>query len=832
MKRFESNQKMVAASYQPKLHYKMFKAGKIWTTVGISVLFVGGFALSQPTHSVHADTTSTEINNTKLATIQDQSATSATDQTFNVTLAAGMTAPTWTASDFVTTLTDAQANTYAVSLSAQGLAALQAVNPHEKLTSANIQSGVLTVDQTTATPDTEAQTSSQTSSTTQAVQQAAASHNVDTSNSEQSQSVADENEQTQPATGNAAQAQTSASDTTQAKTITGNATQPTSTTTRTDLGDATSQQVTTAKQKASADYAATKTPQQVTAASAPADQATASIKSSVDRVGYGSGITGFKLTVNMNNVKAGDVITYTIPTTQTDNLHNGIFTLDNVQGFASEAVGTVKQTILANGNVLVTNTINQAGTFAQEVSFTQRDNYSGQSLLPVGDVVNTVDIYVNGTKQVGGSATFTQTVTPTADIQTPTRLYPDTTIKGILPNIDYVWELPINEDTGILNDYYRASRVNSAVNYGTVITVPVPTGFVLNADLTSQVNGFGDATTITQPDGAGGDVLITVPKGSGSQYYYFDAAYRIAGHFDVAQSDTDTTLTANGAITMVQKINDAGDTIEFDGGTWQDILLATDSTQGALVSATANGNDGANPTQLVLGGDTPNSLLQYQVAYQSASATDHATITMTVPDGMAVTKIVTPVGGVTSSVYMPGTTQYSYVLTLTDGQTVSGTVSAGGTVTSDTPITQAVFTPNYLAPGAKSGVFKLQGELSSKVSVGETFTVTVKFAVDTAQAEKSVTETLTGPIAWVDIDTNNSHTQTAPGEGQGSMLVVWGAQTSAGQNVYKIYEPIFYYDLPKAFAIDGVKNNGNATVTFGESASGDTVVKVDYTGTG
>ncbi len=59
---------------------------------------------------------------------------------------------------------------------------------------------------------------------------------------------------------------------------------------------------------------------------------------------------------------------------------------------------------------------------------------------------------------------------------------------------------------------YAIGQVNSAVNYGTTIRVPVPRYFTLDESATAARNGFSDETTITQPGGASSDIVITVPK--------------------------------------------------------------------------------------------------------------------------------------------------------------------------------------------------------------------------------------------------------------------------------------------------------------------------------
>ncbi|WP_205004441.1 MBG domain-containing protein [Loigolactobacillus bifermentans] len=72
---------------------------------------------------------------------------SATDPTaYDVTLSNGLTTPTdWTSTDFVRSDTSENAGTYAVTLSATGLAKLQAANPNYTVTAADVTAGSFTI---------------------------------------------------------------------------------------------------------------------------------------------------------------------------------------------------------------------------------------------------------------------------------------------------------------------------------------------------------------------------------------------------------------------------------------------------------------------------------------------------------------------------------------------------------------------------------------------------------------------------------------------------------------------------------------------------------------
>ena len=853
MQKKQVDSRLQRALYQEKRHFKMFKTGKLWATVGISLLFGAGFALTQPSTTAFAATAETTTATSQIATIASQTVTSPTAQLPQVTLASGWTAPTWQAADFDITAVAGKANTYTATLSAQGIAALQAANPNAKITAQNVQAGTLTVQDTTAqstaaksttTTTDQLPTDSQASAKVAAAQTSTTANNsaasVDSSTSHQSTTATDSDQQSD-ATKSTASAP--------AVTALG--------------GAATQADIDKAKTTAESAMKKTGQAQVITAMSGePQDTDTpstskASITSSTDKIGYGSGVSdSFTLTITMTGVSAGDKVTFTLPTTPTKQFVNGAFSLQSVQDFHSPDQGTVEKVTNPDGTITVTDTIKVGGNYTQKVTLSLYNNYAGQALLTVGDTPYTVNVAVNG-KQTG-STTFTMTVNPQVFLKTPTQTHPNTSVKGLLPNTDYVWEVPVNEGDGVLDQWYQSPRVNSAVNYGTTITIPTPAGFVLNQALTDTLNsakpgsastlGTTDNTTIKQVGGAGGDIIITVPKGSGSQYYDMNPAYRLAGHFETTQAATDTTLTAAGPVTMVQQIDNAGTTKTYTADPWKAVILGTGTTQGANVITTANGNSNDNtynptdPKQLVLNqdpSDDPDHLLQYSFQYHAAAAANNVAIRMTVPDGMAVNKIEVPAAGVSSSIYMPGTTSYSYVLTFADGTTATGTVAPGGTVTSTKNIRTVVFTPDSLAPGATSGNFKFDGTLlpiyddGTAVRNGDqlTGTIDMSLAGGDYSGANSFTQTVAGPIAWPNVASNFSHTETAPGKGQGSIIGIWGAESAVGQNTYSVYEPIFYFDIPSAFVVDGVENAQDAVITTGTADNGDTVVKVDFTGT-
>ncbi|QGG60268.1 MucBP domain-containing protein [Loigolactobacillus bifermentans] len=840
-------EKMMAMTGDTTRHFKLYKSGKIWVIAGLATV-----SFTVAPQAVQAATTAEPATQTVTTNATDPASSAASSQT---TVSAASSA---TASAAASSASDSVASSASSSTSDSVASAAQATSQAatSSASAANTEQATQTV-VSAATSDATIATSSAAASV-----QSAATNAVTT--------VQNTTSSTAAASGSVTAATATSTATTSTSSVAGVAT-PASAATSSAVAvtalpaTATQADIAAAKAQASTAYQTTGQAQLVTMKSPEqASAATASIVSSATNIGYGSNLTSFTLTVTMNNLVAGDEVSYTLPTGFIRTFINGTIQLGSVQDFATDAdgnaAGTVTQVKNADGSITVTDHFNQASAqTVQVVTLNLMSNYAGQmigqgetytdqTLLTVGDRTYTVDVYVNGNQQASGSASFTQTITPTAHVETPTQTYPNTSVKGLLPDTDYVWSVPIKQSDGIYDDTDQALRVNQVVNAGTVITIPAPAGFELNQELTDELNAFSDQTTIAQPDGVGGAIVITVPKGSGSQSYYGDPAYRIAGHFKTTQAATDTTLTAAGAVTMVQQVVNAAGELDTDTYTaaspWTATILGTDSTQNVGTITSALGNSSVNSKQLLLDQDPsndPKTLLQFNAQYHAAAGTNNATITLTVPDGLTINQIAVPAGGVTRAYYMLGTTSYGYQLTLADGTTETGTVAAGGTITSQGVIRTAVLTPNYLAPGATSANFELSGTLAtqyddgSAVAIGDQLTSAITMTVAGSAASDPATFTQTvvgGSIAWVDVDDYSTHSELAPGKGQGSAFSVYGTTSSLGQNVMQLDEPIFYFVIPSAFVVDKVINYQNAVVSNSTDDHGDTVVKVDFTRTG
>lgn len=802
---------------EEKRHYKLYKNGKAWVTAGISLLFAGTLMMTKPA-AVHADVVKTTVQTPAqtIATVQNQTAPSKDSITFGVQLAPGLKAPEWVAGDFTSVPVEGQTDRYTLTLSAQGLAALQAANPAMTIAENQIAAGTLTVaapdktQEATATP-----TTAQSTDTTAAQQPVANIASAET-----------------PKTMPAAQSDQPQSEET------------------TNLGDATPAEVDAAKTKAAAAYQTTNVPQKVAAsAGVAATSATGKVTLSSTKVGYGSGLDKLTITYTMTDAEEGDDFAITLPA------NSSVLAFQGFNSLAS-AVGTTTKVPNADGTLTVTNhfTMSVPGTTVQTITYTLNPNALGQAspISDVGTSIVQVSYVIDGVDQ--GSQNLEVTVNPTARVKAPARTDPTTNpVKAVLPSTHYVYTFAVNENTGVRDDSDASGAVNSAVNYGTTITIPVPAGFTLDEAATAALNqvtlNSGDTTTITQPGGTGKDIIITVPKGKGAQNWNNVPGYKLVGQFDTTQQATDQTLTAAGPAVVAQKTDETGTTKTFTAdAAWTETILGTDSTPTVAGNVGAFGNNSKAATKLVLDSDPtndPSVLNSFSFNYQSPSATPDAKITLDIPDGLDATSVSVPVSGDAKHRYLPGTTEYVYTMTLADGTTATGTVAAGGTVKPQaaSAIRSIVFTPNILVPGASSddkysdGSFQVYGTLASKYDDGTTsvqngdvlsskITLAVPGTADVAVSQ--VDQTVSTPVSTAKI--YPYILSSKPGD-DGMQFDIYGTDPKLGQTTNKIYEPIIYYVLPSVTAVESITGTQDARVTQSLAPDGRVIVTIDYTGT-
>ncbi|MCH5461341.1 KxYKxGKxW signal peptide domain-containing protein [Lactobacillus sp. LC28-10] len=785
-----------------KEHYKAYKAGSRWVYASLASLALGAGLLLGSSTTTYADTTANDTQEPNETVSNNSAATAQT--TSSVTLKSG---------DNTQTAADATA------------------------TSGSVNGTSDSNDSSSAATNA---TYSASSTAEKAVKQATQNTPATTSESE-------------AATSDTAAQQATA---TQAKTSK-------------TLVNPTEDQLNAAKATADAAYAATQEPQEIDAVD-PASVAPLTISSTA--VGYGSNAQS-PLTLTLQiNAKAGDVYKINIPA------DDATYKFDTAVPLAS-AAGTTTTDNNSDGSHTITDIFTTNSTTTQPIKIDLNDNYTYQ-LSPMADagktITKTITYSVNGVDQT--PITFTQTIQPTANLSTVSLLYPNShTVTEILPNQNYVFGVSVNEADGVKDDGGTTARVNSAVNYGGAeINIPVPTGFVLDANSTNEINGIGDGTTITQPGGKGTNIVINVPAGKGNQARDAAPEYKLVGAFDVSQTATDQTLTANGNVTFSQVINADGTKLTDSADPWSVTILPAnaDATQGTNVVLTSMGNSSLASDKLEFeqdSSDDPQYLNSFGFKFDSAAEAQNAKLTMTIPSGLDVTSIKTPVQGISSTSYLPDTSSWTFTFTLADGTTQTGTVNAGeeAKVTGNSAIRTAVFTPNKLAPGSyaddlgTSNSFLLAGQLSTTyddgtaVKNGDQLTSSVDMTYDakgTSQeaTKSSATQTIVDNIAIA--QGTLVKRSSAPGN-QSAGTLETRYNDGKGQTTNKIYEPTFYFVIPKVTTVSSINSlwwtndplaNPSTTDPTGKlltqatgakvseftADNGQTVVKIDYAGTG
>ena len=316
------------------------------------------------------------------------------------------------------------------------------------------------------------------------------------------------------------------------------------------------------------------------------------------------------------------------------------------------------------------------------------NNYNGQGRpsTTIKDGIYDQNIYWSRSSQAdptkvteNSSLSFTRKVETGFNKPTFNLTAPDgNKVSALVPDTDYQFTLKLNQGTGLngLTDF-TAAQINSARNYGSVITIPVPEGFVLNQDISVKNSQIGDKTTIKQVGGAGGDIIITVPKGSGRQGFESAPGYVIVGRF-INHPETTSTFTAAGNITVTEQVLTKDGTKEIKAvlPPWQITLKgAKDKPSEGQFGVQAWGNNNGNiftqtvPTKIAnYFNFTNNSALAYE---------NNLHLTFDFDDGLAINALSTPK---INDIDRYGTRSYTYTLTLTDGTKVTGTIDAGGKI--------------------------------------------------------------------------------------------------------------------------------------------------------
>ena len=594
--------------------------------------------------------------------------------------------------------------------------------------------------------------------------------------------------------------------------------------------------------------------------------------------------------LNATNVNSGDKIVIKVKKS-------------SAYGFAKEnfPIGTVKESDQGDYRIFELD-INTTGKFEYKITAKRTNNYQGQA-SPMQDTgVTTKDIQwsINGEDQAPLS--FKQTIIPEL-ISNGVSLAKATGDKNtdfteVAPNEDYNFVYYMGENDGLVHDgSYMAGIVNSAVNYGTTITIPVPENFLLNQEVSDKANKERGLTdfTMTQ-DGMGKDVIITVPKGQSAQGWNSGGRYyTLTGKFVYDQiPEEPTTVTAKGDSVIEQIYTSDGQRITAKGKPFS-VTISGKKGRPASGPLSLSVSGAISNNQLLLDSNPNNDPVAvnwfgYSNDYDNI---ENAKIKLDLADGLYVTGIKTPkdLGTVYNNI---GNIQsYTYEMTLTNGQKITGTVKAGDIAKSTATTTDAdnnqtiigirsiVFTPdtntigkdtktdNLPNPGRivdqedridgknPSNVFIALGHLShtydngSQVKANDKLTSSItifgsNFRPDRYNNKPVVSYTTSNTQTVFDtsqykasLSVYNSpdYTSTQPGKEKAGTISL---NNGDGRSNYDyIFEPIFYYVVPhnavySGGAIGSLNHNGDdrpEPVVSTYFVNGHQIVKLDYSNT-
>ncbi|MEY8441030.1 MBG domain-containing protein [Lactobacillaceae bacterium 24-114] len=531
------------------------------------------------------------------------------------------------------------------------------------------------------------------------------------------------------------------------------------------------------------------------------------------------------------------------------------------------AYGSASQTTEGNNNVITFNFVTSATV--NPIITIPSDNGYGAKGTPMSISYPTeepITWTVNGVEQQ--STNLLIDINPIWNPTPLTRTDPNpnstspTALKKMIPNFKTVYQFKVNENNGVTSSTtYSSSVVNSAVNYGTIITIPMPKGFVLDQSATMALNNFGDQTTVTQ---SGNNIIINVPKGSGKQGYNSPSTgYQIVGTYNIPMPSTATTLTADAPITIVQNLDESGTyTKNYTGETVSEDFYGADET--IPLGNMAMSSQAAYSTAQLLNNGQKQVVSYFGITNGSISSfSDYSsTITLTFDSDLGVTEIKTPT--------MVGTSNYRYTITYADGSTSTGQVDAGQTISGGSVITKIEINPDNfeITSGTSTSLpsnnftnqtqtqtnaFEAYGSIATTVPVGTKLYSNMSFSgvVTTGGTTQFLTASLSKPVEQVvltpseltsNIGVWSNQQSTAAGQQNAATLSVSAPFVSI--QTRNVYEPIFYYVLPEWFSYNSItslnSNNGVtgepkitvfAVPTDVEGLSRQ-VVKIDYTGTG
>ena len=526
------------------------------------------------------------------------------------------------------------------------------------------------------------------------------------------------------------------------------------------------------------------------------------------------------------------------------------------------------------------------------------NNYSGQPMATASNAIDPAGAVKREIKwgyqdpaagSVANQSLFFTTVIKSAMHPRLTQVKPDAkSVTQLQTNTTYDFELDINQVTGLQNDTsYSANQVNSAVNLGTTITIPVPGEFVIDPTASLRASGLTPAEATISQAKAGDAIVIQLAPGTGSQNYQYKTGYHLVGKFMQPVTPFENKVfKADGQIQIVQTVrtvDGSGTLTATVDQPWTVNLVGPQVTpkQGELMTQVV-GNNGSK----ALFQTQPTTIVNYFGFKNntSISFTNSLHLQVGFDADLAVRGIKTP--GV-NDVLRPGLTAYQYVIEVVDQQTqqhrfVTGAVKAGQVIVAPTGTTiyKADLVPDYVEVGATTklgsdlsniakantggktqkeddDVFEAYGFISDRLNnltpLPADTTVSTKIAIRSADFNDNQTENAAVDQKVVGIDSLKAAMQAYgyqakqaydPTKKDPAGYIDMHFSTNSDATTKKIFEPIFYYVLPKYFSYVGGwdaivnkakdANTGQVVVPKYSTylVDGRQVVKLDYTGTG
>lgn len=593
------------------------------------------------------------------------------------------------------------------------------------------------------------------------------------------------------------------------------------------------------------------------------------------------------ITLNATSVHAGDKIVIKVKKGSAYDLDNENLPIANVNAYDQGEYRVFELDI------------NNSGKFAYKITAKKKNNYQSQP-APMPDTgVTDKDIQWSINDQNQASLSFKQTIIPQLTADT---LYvansdgrKNDTIHKLIPNQDYNFIYIMGENNGLVQDNsYMANVIDSAVNYRSTITIPVPKNFLLNYDATIKANteqkliddnSSNPQITIKQA-GMGQDIVITVPKGQSSQNFVERPSYTLIGKFVYDQDklpEHDTIVEASGESAIDQTYTSDGQKIQATGGIFKATIAGSDY-QPEIGDLNISAKGAINSGQLLLDSNPTNDprVVNWFSYENDNNDIKDAKIQLNLADGLYVTGIGTPKNLGTTYNNIGNISSYTYEMTLANGKKVSGTVTAGDTVksTDGVGIRSITFTPDthtigintktYNTPGVgflsdqdqllDSGHYtnlfiaygnlnhtydngkevKVDDELKSSITIFGSNFKPKDDGTPIVSHTASTTQTVIDTSKYIAVlGTYMNQGSTEPGKQQAGSISLAGPFNTKNSNYRYIYEPIFYYVIPDnaVFSGDMVKNlNSNdkeraVPVVSTYFVNGRQIVKVDYTGT-